>query len=138
MRSIKEIQETVAGYFKITVGQMKEKNREKERTWPRHVSIYLCLKSGYKNSSAVHREHGLKFPSPHAVKVVESILSYDKAVREQIREIKIELGMIDRHQEVKESIIRDIKSVGDKLQFGNISHAKRQLNQIALNIETLL
>lgn len=56
--SIKEIENAVADYFKLSVDELHRKSREPRFVHPRQIAIYLCRKLTYYSFPAIARHFG--------------------------------------------------------------------------------
>ncbi len=92
--NIDTIQEIVADYYDVTIGDLKSKSRKKELVYPRQVAMYfakeltdLSLKSiGYHFGG---RDHSTVI---HAIQTISDLMEQDDAVKDAVQKIRSTFG----------------------------------------------
>ncbi len=92
--TIDEIQETVCGYFGITMANLKSEKRLKELVIPRHVAMYLSKQLTQKSFPDIAKKFGGKNHATviHAINKISKDINTDPELNEIILKIKNNLN----------------------------------------------
>lgn len=74
--SIESIQETVANFYKLKIGDLKSHRRHKQLAFPRQIAMYLCK----KHVKASYPEIGQKFGGKDHTTVIHAFQKISKSV----------------------------------------------------------
>lgn len=87
---IHDIQSIAAGYFRISVSELKSDKRQRAFSYPRQVAMYLCrkfTKNSYKKIGAAfgNKDHSTVI---HAVRRIDKELAGDPVIREDLKNLE--------------------------------------------------
>ena len=88
--SIEVIQETVAGYFNISVDEMKGKRRDKHIVFPRQVAMYVVREETESSLPMIGAAFGGRDHTTalHAIEKITDLVSEDSRLQADLRQIR--------------------------------------------------
>lgn len=137
MKSIKEIQETVALHFGISVEAMTSPCRQRELTMPRQVSYYLCDLAGHKSRKEIEAKHNRKQGCHNSFKVVINEISYNEKLRSDVDELKEKLGIEtseDAMKRMKAEVAKELMDIAKKLCSTNVAYSRSNIEMAAIKL----
>lgn len=92
--TIETIIESVTKYFRVTVEELKSKNRQKEIVIPRQVAMFLAKEMTDLSLKSIGYHFGGRDHSTviHAVQTIHDMLSLDRDIQQSVADLRRELG----------------------------------------------